>query len=80
MGVAQVSKEDLDLQNHLIGLQQIYIKLSFLTSGDLLKVTIQTYFLGSIVILFASTSYRQFLPQASRRLKILHFTCFTNFQ
>ena len=38
MGVEQVSKEDLDLQNHLIGLQQVYIRLSFLTSGDLLKV------------------------------------------
>ena len=38
MGVVQVSKEDLDLKNHLIGLQQIYIKLSFLTNGDLLKV------------------------------------------
>ena len=39
MTVTQMKKEDLDLPNHLIGLQQIYIKLSFLTTGDLLKVT-----------------------------------------
>jgi len=38
MSVEQVPKEDLDLKNHLIGLQQIYIRLTFLTSGELLKV------------------------------------------
>ena len=39
MEVEQVKKEDLDLKNHLIGLQQPYIKLSFLTTSDLQKVT-----------------------------------------
>ena len=50
MGVEQMPKEDLDLQNHLIGLQQIYIKLSFLTSGDLLKVTPLLYFTWRVAV------------------------------
>lgn len=33
-----LSKEDLDLPNHLIGLKQRYLKLSFLTVNDLMKV------------------------------------------
>ena len=33
-----VRKEDLDLPNHLVGLKQTYIKLSFLTTTDLQKV------------------------------------------
>ncbi|XP_068086023.1 DNA polymerase epsilon catalytic subunit 1 [Anabrus simplex] len=33
-----VSKEDLDLPNHLIGLKQKFLKLSFLTVNDLVKV------------------------------------------
>ncbi|XP_026280416.1 DNA polymerase epsilon catalytic subunit 1 [Frankliniella occidentalis] len=33
-----ISKEDLDLPNHLIGLKQRYIKLSFLTVKDLMDV------------------------------------------
>ncbi|KAJ8941928.1 hypothetical protein NQ318_013261 [Aromia moschata] len=33
-----VSKEDLDLPNHLIGLKQKYIKLSFVNQTDLIKV------------------------------------------
>ncbi|XP_064211685.1 DNA polymerase epsilon catalytic subunit 1 isoform X2 [Tribolium castaneum] len=33
-----VTKEDLDLPNHLIGLQQKYIKLSFFNQTDLIKV------------------------------------------
>lgn len=41
MGVVQVMKEDLDLKNHLIGLQQKYIKLTFLTTSDLLKVGVR---------------------------------------
>ncbi|XP_069681734.1 DNA polymerase epsilon catalytic subunit 1 [Periplaneta americana] len=36
--VEVVSKEDLDLHNHLIGLKQHYLRLSFLTITDLLKV------------------------------------------
>jgi len=36
--VEQVEKEDLDLKNHLIGLQQIYLKLSFLNVQDLMDV------------------------------------------
>nr|CAD7589121.1 unnamed protein product [Timema genevievae] len=33
-----MTKEDLDLPNHLIGLKQTYLKLSFLTVTDLVKV------------------------------------------
>lgn len=33
-----IKKEDLDLPNHLIGLKQEYIKLSFLNMNDLMKV------------------------------------------
>ncbi|KAL6114248.1 pole [Pungitius sinensis] len=33
-----ISKEDLDLPNHLVGLKRSYIKLSFSTLDDLLKV------------------------------------------
>ena len=33
-----VKKEDLDLANHLVGLKQAYIKLSFLNMTDLQKV------------------------------------------
>ncbi|KAM8886760.1 DNA polymerase epsilon catalytic subunit A [Spinachia spinachia] len=33
-----ISKEDLDLPNHLVGLKRTYIKLSFSTLDDLLKV------------------------------------------
>ncbi|XP_057662319.1 DNA polymerase epsilon catalytic subunit 1 [Diorhabda carinulata] len=33
-----VAKEDLDLSNHLIGLKQKYIKLSFMNQTDLIKV------------------------------------------
>ncbi|XP_046401826.1 DNA polymerase epsilon catalytic subunit 1 [Ischnura elegans] len=36
--VETVSKEDLDLPNHLVGLKQKYLKLSFLTVNDLMKV------------------------------------------
>ncbi|KAG8226587.1 hypothetical protein J437_LFUL007279 [Ladona fulva] len=36
--VEPVVKEDLDLPNHLIGLKQKYLKLSFLTVNDLMKV------------------------------------------
>ena len=34
----QVSKEDLDLPNHLVGLKQVYLKLSFLNTTDMQKV------------------------------------------
>ena len=34
----QVTKEDLDLPNHLVGLKQVYLKLSFLNMTDLQKV------------------------------------------
>ncbi|XP_039283003.1 DNA polymerase epsilon catalytic subunit 1 [Nilaparvata lugens] len=34
----EVSKEDLDLPNHLIGLKQQFLKLSFATVSDLVKV------------------------------------------
>ncbi|XP_045460209.1 DNA polymerase epsilon catalytic subunit 1 [Harmonia axyridis] len=37
-GCNVVEKEDLDLQNHLIGLKQKYIKLSFANQTDLIKV------------------------------------------
>lgn len=33
-----VTKEDLDLPNHLIGLKQKYIKLQFCNQNDLIKV------------------------------------------
>ena len=33
-----VQKEDLDLHNHLVGLKQTYVKLTFLTTSDLTKV------------------------------------------
>ena len=33
-----VRKEDLDLANHLVGLKQAFIKLTFLTKSDLMKV------------------------------------------
>ena len=33
-----VKKEDLDLANHLVGLKQTYIKMSFLNMTDLQKV------------------------------------------
>ncbi|KAJ8897708.1 hypothetical protein PR048_003058 [Dryococelus australis] len=36
--VEPVTKEDLDLSNHLIGLKQTYLKLSFFTVTDLVKV------------------------------------------
>nr|CAD7397598.1 unnamed protein product [Timema poppensis] len=36
--VEVMTKEDLDLPNHLIGLKQTYLKLSFLTVTDLVKV------------------------------------------
>lgn len=36
--VEPVVKEDLDLPNHLIGLKRTYLKLSFLTVNDLMKV------------------------------------------
>ena len=34
----QVYKEDLDLHNHLVGLKQLFIKLTFLTTSDLQRV------------------------------------------
>jgi len=34
----QVTKEDLDLANHLIGIKQTYTKISFQTTNDLTKV------------------------------------------
>lgn len=37
-GSEYVSKEDLDLPNHLVGLQQKYLKLSFLNVTDLMRV------------------------------------------
>ncbi|XP_025837463.1 DNA polymerase epsilon catalytic subunit A [Agrilus planipennis] len=36
--IEEVVKEDLDLPNHLIGLKQKYLKLSFLNQNDLQKV------------------------------------------
>ncbi|KAL1514239.1 hypothetical protein ABEB36_003526 [Hypothenemus hampei] len=36
--IETVSKEDLDLPNHLVGLKQKYIKLSFYNQSDLIKV------------------------------------------
>ncbi|KAJ8911874.1 hypothetical protein NQ315_012540 [Exocentrus adspersus] len=36
--IETVTKEDLDLPNHLIGLKQKYIKLSFANQTDLIKV------------------------------------------
>jgi DNA polymerase epsilon subunit 1 len=33
-----VQREDLDLPNHLVGLKQSYVKLSFLTCTELMKV------------------------------------------
>ncbi|CAH3120153.1 unnamed protein product [Pocillopora meandrina] len=36
--IETVAKEDLDLNNHLVGLKRNYIKLSFLTVNDLMKV------------------------------------------
>ncbi|CAG9813248.1 unnamed protein product [Phaedon cochleariae] len=36
--IEMVIKEDLDLPNHLIGLKQKYIKLSFMNQTDLIKV------------------------------------------
>ncbi|XP_030759546.1 DNA polymerase epsilon catalytic subunit A [Sitophilus oryzae] len=36
--IETVAKEDLDLPNHLIGLKQKYIKLSFYSQADLIKV------------------------------------------
>ncbi|XP_075222044.1 DNA polymerase epsilon catalytic subunit 1 [Lycorma delicatula] len=38
VALEQVSKEDLDLPNHLIGLKSQFLKLSFATVSDLLKV------------------------------------------
>jgi hypothetical protein len=35
-----VRKEDLDLANHLVGLKQTFLKLSFLTTTDLNKVSL----------------------------------------
>lgn len=37
-GIEQITKEDLDLPNHLSGLQQQYIKLSFLNQTAMTKV------------------------------------------
>ena len=37
-GLENVKKEDLDLANHLVGLKQTYIKMSFLNMTDLQKV------------------------------------------
>ncbi|XP_032807748.1 DNA polymerase epsilon catalytic subunit A [Petromyzon marinus] len=37
-GIEMVAKEDLDLPNHLVGLKRTYIKLSFITTEDLIKV------------------------------------------
>ena len=36
----QVTKEDLDLANHLIGIKQTYTKISFQTTNDLTRVKI----------------------------------------
>jgi len=36
--ISQVYKEDLDLHNHLVGLKQLFLKLTFLTTTDLQKV------------------------------------------
>lgn len=36
--VLQVEKEDLDLKNHLLGLKQIYLKLTFLNTQDMMTV------------------------------------------
>ena len=36
-GLENVKKEDLDLANHLVGLKQTYIKMSFLNMTDLQK-------------------------------------------
>lgn len=36
--ITTVYKEDLDLPNHLVGLKQTYLKLSFLTTSDMTKV------------------------------------------
>ena len=36
-GLEIVKKEDLDLANHLVGLKQTYIKMSFLNMTDLQK-------------------------------------------
>ena len=41
--VEVVSKEDLDLDNHLTGLKQTYIKLSFFTEKDMIKVSFIVY-------------------------------------
>ncbi|XP_037072699.1 DNA polymerase epsilon catalytic subunit A-like [Pollicipes pollicipes] len=38
VGIEPVSKEDLDLPNHLVGLKRNYLKLSFLTVSELQKV------------------------------------------
>ncbi len=37
VSMEQVAKEDLDLANHLVGLKQTYLKLSFLNTTDLQK-------------------------------------------
>ena len=37
-GMENTKKEDLDLANHLVGLKQTYIKMSFLNMTDLQKV------------------------------------------
>ncbi len=38
IGLENVKKEDLDLANHLVGLKQTFIKLSFLNMTDMQKV------------------------------------------
>ncbi|KAL1117393.1 hypothetical protein AAG570_004719, partial [Ranatra chinensis] len=38
LSIEPIIKEDLDLPNHLIGLKQRYLKLSFATVADLMKV------------------------------------------
>ena len=38
LSVNLVKKEDLDLANHLVGLQQTYLKLIFLNTEDLMRV------------------------------------------
>ena len=38
LSVNLIKKEDLDLANHLVGLQQTYLKLVFLNTEDLMRV------------------------------------------
>ncbi|XP_059098833.1 DNA polymerase epsilon catalytic subunit A-like [Tigriopus californicus] len=61
-----VHKEDLDLPNHLVGLKQTYLKLTFLTTADLTRVRkdLLTAVRKNKERLKASTAYTELLAEA----------------